>query len=183
MLQVVRSRPSEDEARVDAARYWLDSRPLAGRATCGDFAGCFPVGSERLAIVVGDVAGRGPAAGAAAHAVFERARRELRSRRPLAEAVLGLGRLARCGFAERTVRWDARSVLVAVTDGVTEARGSDAGRPHFFGSFAVARAFASARRARVDPARAIGEAARRHANGRSRDDATVLVVRSGRPLS
>jgi serine phosphatase RsbU (regulator of sigma subunit) len=94
--------------------------------------------------------------------------------------ILGLGGLKRCGFTERTFRWSDRSVLVAVTDGITEARRYESGRPKFFGSFAVARAFINAHRAQVDPARAIGEAAREHANGHARDDATVLVVRSDR---
>jgi len=73
-----------------------------------------------------------------------------------------------------TSPFSSNSVLVVVADGITEARRYDADEPCFFGSNGVARAYAVARRTRQDPARAISEAAVRHANRVIRDDATLL---------
>jgi serine phosphatase RsbU (regulator of sigma subunit) len=222
---------------ADMPRYWLDSRPIADSASCGDFAECFRLGADRHAIIVGDVAGRGAVAGAAADAVLAYARGAVASSEPLrtalgkvddfftraimSEAVplaslflavadvkdgvleyasaghepalhfttpsrhehldptgplLGLDELVRSNYTQRQVHFAAESLLAIVTDGITEARRYDEGELQFFGSTGVARALLKARRARANPARAISDAAVRHANGRTRDDATALVI-------
>jgi serine phosphatase RsbU (regulator of sigma subunit) len=222
---------------ADMPRYWLDSRPIADRASCGDFAECFPLGADRHAIIVGDVAGRGAVAGASADAVLAYARSAVESTEPLRTALgnvdhfftraimsdavplaslflavadvkdgvleyasaghepalhfttpcrhehlyptgplLGLDGLLRSRYTQRQVHVVAESLLAIVTDGITESRRYDDGELRFFGSTGVARALAKARRSQADPARAISDAAARHANARTRDDATALVI-------
>jgi serine phosphatase RsbU (regulator of sigma subunit) len=233
----LRDRIERNAMIADMPRYWLDSRPVANRASCGDFADCFSLGGDRHAIIVGDIAGRGVVAGAAADAVLVYARSAVASREPLRTALanvdafftraimsdavplaslflavadvkdevleyasaghepalhftsrsrhehldptgplLGLDGLVRSNYTQRRVHFAADSLLAIVTDGITEARRYDDGQLQFFGSTGVARALAKARRGQADPARAISNAAVRHANGRKRDDATALVI-------
>jgi serine phosphatase RsbU (regulator of sigma subunit) len=94
--------------------YWLDSRPFADRASCGDFVECFPLDLDLHAIVIGDVAGRGPAAGAAARAVLAFAYSAVASRVPLRTALHNVD-----DFFTRTVMCDAvplASLFLAVAD-------------------------------------------------------------------
>ena len=73
-------------AHVDAQRLWIDSRAVAGPSN-GDFVTVFPLDRDRFAVVVGDVAGRGPVAGGAAHALAGYARDAIRTRVPLRTAL------------------------------------------------------------------------------------------------
>jgi serine phosphatase RsbU (regulator of sigma subunit) len=68
------------------------------------------------------------------------------------------------------------SVLVVVTDGITEARRAAGDRLSFFGSAGVARTARNAIRQTGDPARAIYDAALAHAGGSLSDDASVVVA-------
>jgi serine phosphatase RsbU (regulator of sigma subunit) len=67
------------------------------------------------------------------------------------------------------------TVLVVVTDGITEARRDAGDRLSFFGSAGVARTARNAVRQTGDPARAIYDAALAHAGGSLSDDASVVV--------
>jgi sigma-B regulation protein RsbU (phosphoserine phosphatase) len=215
-------------------RHWIDARPYGGQASSGDFADCFAPAAERRAIVVGDVAGHGPDAGAAAailrHYVRElvnrgvpldvtlRATCELFERRlatdtmpfvsvfvALLDARLGFLRYASAGhepgflfdsdgrhvqlgptgpvlglglhsFGQRALRLWGDSLLVVVTDGVTEARRrGDDGTLSFFGGAGVMRAVDGARRTRSDPARAVCTAAEAYAGGELSDDACAVA--------
>jgi phosphoserine phosphatase RsbU/P len=67
------------------------------------------------------------------------------------------------------------SLLVVVTDGITDARRSVDGDLSFFGTAGVARAVRDAVRGRRDPAHEIYAAAVLHAGGALNDDACVVV--------
>lgn len=67
--------------------YWLDSRPIADSASCGDLVAFFPLDADLSAIVIGDVAGRGPTAGVAARALLAFARIAVASHLPLRTAL------------------------------------------------------------------------------------------------
>ncbi len=78
-------------------------------------------------------------------------------------------------YAEKTIPVASTDWLVLVTDGITDARGAD---DAFFGTGGVARnALCAVRSGKDDPAAHILEAARAHAGGRFKDDASVLCVR------
>jgi phosphoserine phosphatase RsbU/P len=89
--------------------------------------------------------------------------------------ILGLrALLPECTFGERVVPVGCE-LLVIVTDGVTEARRSDGKALSFFGSTGVVRAVDDARFNRHETAKAIHQAALRHARGTLWDDASVVV--------
>jgi phosphoserine phosphatase RsbU/P len=77
-------------------------------------------------------------------------------------------------FGERVVPVSCE-LLVVVTDGVTEARRTEGEGLLFFGSTGVVRAVQDARFNRHETAKAIHEAALRHARDTLRDDASVVV--------
>jgi sigma-B regulation protein RsbU (phosphoserine phosphatase) len=87
--------------------------------------------------------------------------------------LLGLDPLA--VFRRRTLPLVRDSVLVVVTDGITEARRDAGDRFAFFGSAGVSLALRDAVRDVRDPARAIFAAAAAHAGGELTDDASVVV--------
>ncbi|MDB5028445.1 MAG: hypothetical protein JWO66_2134 [Candidatus Eremiobacteraeota bacterium] len=87
--------------------------------------------------------------------------------------VLGLGPAS--AFGHRTLRLSRDSLLVVVTDGITEARRREDDHLSFFGTGGVARAVHTAVRQRRDPAQEIYCAAVRHAGARLTDDACVVV--------
>ena len=78
-------------------------------------------------------------------------------------------------FGERVVPVSCE-LLVIVTDGVTEARRSDGEGLLFFGSTGVVRAVRDARFNQHETAKAIHEAALRHARETLSDDASVVVA-------
>ncbi len=89
--------------------------------------------------------------------------------------ILGLrALLPKSTFGERVVSVGCE-LLVIVTDGVTEARRSDGKALSFFGSSGVVRAVNDARFSRHETAKAIHQAALRHACGTLRDDASIAV--------
>jgi adenylate cyclase len=230
-----------ERTMITARNYWLESRPANDSTSCGDFAECFPIDADRIAIIIGDVAGRGAIAGVAAGRLLELARIAVKACEPLRTALgyvddvftrqimdedvplaslfiavadakdgvldyasaghdlvlhftsrtrhdhldptgalLGLGGLGRADYAQRRIQLTPESMLVLVTDGITEARHYQAGAPRFFGSHGVARVLAQAWHSQHDPARAISDAAGRHSDGRNCDDATAMVVGLGR---
>jgi serine phosphatase RsbU (regulator of sigma subunit) len=69
----------------------------------------------------------------------------------------------------------ANSLLVVVTDGITEARRDAGDHFAFFGSAGVSGALRDAVRDLRDPARAIHAAAVAYAGGALSDDASVVV--------
>jgi serine/threonine protein phosphatase PrpC len=62
-----------------------------------------------------------------------------------------------------------------VTDGITDARHDEAGRPMFFGTSGVVKAVRNATGRWSEACQSILESAIRHANNQLTDDATVLV--------
>lgn len=66
---------------------WVDCHPIEGPIRCGDFVECWELGSSQQAVVVGDIAGRGIEAGAAAVAVRTCAHTVLNRGVPLASAL------------------------------------------------------------------------------------------------
>jgi serine phosphatase RsbU (regulator of sigma subunit) len=78
-------------------------------------------------------------------------------------------------YRRRVLPLVGESLLVVVTDGITEARRRLDDKLSFFGSAGVARALCAAVRAGCDPAKAIYGAAVMHAGGALSDDASVLV--------
>ncbi|MEA2666278.1 MAG: hypothetical protein QOI11_3222, partial [Candidatus Eremiobacteraeota bacterium] len=87
--------------------------------------------------------------------------------------VLGLGLHS---FGQRALRLLGDSLLVVVTDGVTEARRrGDDGTWSFFGGSGVVRAVDGARRTDSDPARAVCASAAAYAGGTLSDDACAVV--------
>jgi hypothetical protein len=66
--------------------------------------------------------------------------------------------------------------LVIVTDGITESRRRISNGWEMFGSAGVVRTVLEAARLRCDPANAIHQAARDHANGMLVDDASVAIT-------
>jgi serine phosphatase RsbU (regulator of sigma subunit) len=86
-----------------------------------------------------------------------------------------LGVEPRSTYRRRVLPLVASSLLVVVTDGITEARRRTGDELSFFGSAGVARALCAAVRAGGDPARAIHGAAVMHACGELSDDASVVV--------
>ena len=94
-------------------KYWIDSRPVAGRAACGDFVECVDLG-HRHAIIVGDVDGRGTAASDGAAALRAYARNLVMLRVPLTAGL----RLA-SEFFTRSIVPDSTpfaSLFIAVVD-------------------------------------------------------------------
>jgi sigma-B regulation protein RsbU (phosphoserine phosphatase) len=92
--------------------------------------------------------------------------------------LLGLGLDGAATFAERSVPLADQSLLVVVTDGITDARPPEGSRA-FFGSRGVVRAIASSRAAHSDPAQAVYRAASRHAKHQLSDDASVVIADLG----
>jgi sigma-B regulation protein RsbU (phosphoserine phosphatase) len=86
-----------------------------------------------------------------------------------------LGVEPRPSYRRRVLPLVADSLLVVVTDGITEARRRTGEELSFFGSAGVTRAVCGAVRAGRDPARAIYGAAVLHAGGALSDDASVVV--------
>lgn len=78
---------------------------------------------------------------------------------------------------ERVLRIFHESLLVVVTDGITESRRRDGGRFEFFGGSGVIGAVRAAMQEGRDPARAVYAAALRHGHSRLTDDASILVSR------
>jgi serine phosphatase RsbU (regulator of sigma subunit) len=78
-------------------------------------------------------------------------------------------------FRRRVVPLVRDSVLVVVTDGITEARRTAGDHLSFFGSAGVSRTLCEALRAACDPADAIYRAALAYAGGTLTDDASVVV--------
>jgi sigma-B regulation protein RsbU (phosphoserine phosphatase) len=78
-------------------------------------------------------------------------------------------------YAECAIPLFPESLLVVVTDGITDARRRIAGNLSFFGTSGVARAVSDAVRSRRDPANEIYAAAILHAGGALSDDACVMV--------
>jgi len=78
-------------------------------------------------------------------------------------------------YAACTIPLFAESLLVVVTDGITDARRCIDGNLSFFGTSGVARAVRDAVRRRRDPAHEIYAAAILHARGALSDDACVMV--------
>jgi sigma-B regulation protein RsbU (phosphoserine phosphatase) len=76
---------------------------------------------------------------------------------------------------ERVLRLFDASLLVVVTDGITEARRRNGSGFTFFGSSGVVQAVHLAVGERRDPARAIYAAAVRHGDSALTDDASILV--------
>jgi sigma-B regulation protein RsbU (phosphoserine phosphatase) len=83
--------------------------------------------------------------------------------------------LPESSFGERVVPLGPNDLLVIVTDGVTEARRPEPDGLSLFGSTGVVRAVRDAAFNRHGMAKAIHEAALKHARGRLRDDAGVVV--------
>jgi hypothetical protein len=90
-------------------------------------------------------------------------------------SVLGADGVAPRG--ERVLRLFHESLLVVVTDGITESRRRTGARFEFFGSSGIVAAVRAAMRKRCDPARAVYAAALRHASSKLTDDASILVSR------
>jgi serine phosphatase RsbU (regulator of sigma subunit) len=88
--------------------------------------------------------------------------------------VLGLGTAS--AFDQHTFPLFRDSLLVVVTDGITEARRSLSDRLAFFGTGGVARAVRDAVLQRRDPAREVHRAAIHHAGAELTDDACVVVA-------
>jgi serine phosphatase RsbU (regulator of sigma subunit) len=78
---------------------------------------------------------------------------------------------------ERALRLVRESLLVVVSDGITESRRRDRQGLALFGSSGVVAAVRDAMLKRRDPARAIYTAARRYANNELTDDSSILVSR------
>jgi serine phosphatase RsbU (regulator of sigma subunit) len=85
-------------------------------------------------------------------------------------------------FRQRKVHLSRGDTLVAVTDGITEARRADGFELDFFGTRGVVHATREAVRDGRDPARAIFDAAKAHAGGRLTDDASVAVAMASSPV-
>lgn len=78
---------------------------------------------------------------------------------------------------ERALRLVGKSVLVLVTDGITEAQDGAGKARTFFGSTGVVRSVHRAGLQGADLPKAIHRAAERYARNGFRDDATVIVAR------
>jgi sigma-B regulation protein RsbU (phosphoserine phosphatase) len=78
-------------------------------------------------------------------------------------------------YGEGSIPLFPESLLVVVTDGITDARHRVDGGLSFFGTSGVARAVSDAVRHRRDPAHDIYAGAILHAGGRLTDDACVMV--------
>ncbi len=94
--------------------YWIESSPVNGLECCGDFAACVDLAPDRRAIIVGDIAGRGTAAGDGAAALRGYVHRMVARQVPLTETLR-----AASDFFARTVRDDATpfaSLFIAVAD-------------------------------------------------------------------
>jgi sigma-B regulation protein RsbU (phosphoserine phosphatase) len=78
-------------------------------------------------------------------------------------------------FHQQTIPLFAESLLVVVTDGITDARRHVDDELSFFGTAGVTRAVYSAVRQRRDPVHEIYSAAVMHSGGALTDDACVLV--------
>jgi serine phosphatase RsbU (regulator of sigma subunit) len=92
--------------------------------------------------------------------------------------LLGLGAFQTDQIGVRSVEMGSSSILVVVTDGITEARRDEDGRPMFFGTSGIVKAVREARHRWPEASQSILEGAMRHSNDQLTDDATVLV--SGR---
>jgi serine phosphatase RsbU (regulator of sigma subunit) len=90
--------------------------------------------------------------------------------------LLGLSGSESLPFAQRGLLLPRDAVLVAVTDGIIDARIPDEKRDRFFGTSGVVDAYQRAIRSGCDPAELIFQQARRRAGGSLSDDATVLVA-------
>lgn len=86
-----------------------------------------------------------------------------------------LGLEANDAFGESAIPLFPESLLVVVTDGITDARHRVDDEYSFFGTSGVARAVFNAVRQRRDPAQEIYTAAILHAGGALSDDACVMV--------
>jgi serine phosphatase RsbU (regulator of sigma subunit) len=94
--------------------FWIESTPVNGLECCGDFATCVDLEPGRRAIIVGDIAGRGTAAGDGASALCAYVHRLVARHVPLAETLQ-----AASDFFIRTVMDDATpfaSLFIAVAD-------------------------------------------------------------------
>jgi serine phosphatase RsbU (regulator of sigma subunit) len=87
-----------------------------------------------------------------------------------------LGIEARPVFGRRAIPLLHDSLLVVVTDGITEARRDVGDAFSFFGSAGVSRAVHNAIRSHRDPAQEVFGAAIRHGGGELTDDASVVVA-------
>jgi serine phosphatase RsbU (regulator of sigma subunit) len=87
-----------------------------------------------------------------------------------------LGIETRPVFGRRTIPLLHDSLLVVVTDGITEARRDVGDAFSFFGSAGISRAVHGAIRNQRDPAQEIFDAAVRHGGGELTDDASVVVA-------
>jgi serine phosphatase RsbU (regulator of sigma subunit) len=93
---------------------WIESSPVNGLDCCGDFATCVDLAPDRRAIIVGDIAGRGTAAGDGAAALCAYVHRLVARHVEPSETLQAAG-----DFFSRTVRGDATpfaSLFVAVAD-------------------------------------------------------------------
>ena len=82
-------------------KYWIESRPVAGRGACGDFVEYVDLGHRR-AIIVGDVHGGGCAASHAAGALSAYARNLVKLRVPLTTGGAARFRVFRAGRHDRS---------------------------------------------------------------------------------
>jgi serine phosphatase RsbU (regulator of sigma subunit) len=97
-----------------ATNYWIQSNPVNGLECCGDFATCVDLAPDRRAIIVGDIAGRGTAAGDGAAALRAYVHRLVARNVAPSEALR-----AAAEFFTRTVMDDATpfaSLFIAVAD-------------------------------------------------------------------
>ena len=134
------------------------SYPVDESAKCGDFAAVIPLTAGRQGIIVGDVAGRGPAVGDVAASLFVWFR-DLMAVGVRPSEVLYV---AHTGFA-RTMMTEAipfTSLFIAVIHSAVRAAVRDA----------------------REPARAICDTATAHAGGKLADDASVPVVTMSSPV-
>src|SRR5260370_41153775 len=94
--------------------YWIESSPVNGLECCGDFAACVDLAPDRRAIIVGDIAGRGTAAGDGAAALRGYVHRMVARQVPLTETLR-----AASDFFARTVMDDMTpfaSLFIAISD-------------------------------------------------------------------
>jgi serine phosphatase RsbU (regulator of sigma subunit) len=93
---------------------WIESSPVNGLESCGDFATCVDLARDRRAIIVGDIAGRGTAAGDGAAALCAYVHRLVARRVEPSETMR-----AASDFFARTVMDEATpfaSLFVAIAD-------------------------------------------------------------------